>query len=109
MTQYAFEMTLHPGADAEYIRLHDPVPDAILEQLAEAGISDYSIFIKDGHVFGSYRCTDLDRARAALAHDASPEWSAAVIALIAHRDTDPDFPMLRFPRVFRFDGSTATT
>ena len=73
MTQYAIEMTLHPGADAEYIRLHDPVPDEILEQLEAAGITDYSIFVNEGRVFGSYRCDDLDRARAALAHDAAPE------------------------------------
>lgn len=104
MTQYAMEMTLHPGAEDEYIRLHNPVPDEVTAQLADAGITDYSIFVSEGRVFGVYRCADLDRARVALAHDASPEWTRAVVALIADRKTDPDFAMLRIPRVFRFAG-----
>ncbi|CAN5539208.1 hypothetical protein BH10ACT7_BH10ACT7_23550 [soil metagenome] len=108
MTQFAFEMTLHSGADDEYIRLHDPIPDEVTAQLEAAGITDYSIFVNDGRVFGVYRCVDLDRARAALAYDASPEWTRAVVALIADRKTDPDFPMLRIPRVFRFEGGASS-
>jgi Uncharacterized conserved protein len=103
---HAFHITLHPGAGADYVRLHDPVPDAILAQLERAGVSDYSIFLDDVHVFGVYRYADEDRMRRELADDADPEWTAAVVALMAERPAD-DGVIRGLPRVFRFAGGDA--
>jgi len=45
MKRVAFKMKLKPGFEAEYKRRHDEIWPELSIKLAEAGISDYSIFL----------------------------------------------------------------
>ncbi len=45
MKRIAFKMKLKPGCEAEYRRRHDAIWPELSQVLAEAGISDYSIFL----------------------------------------------------------------
>lgn len=45
MLRHAFKMKLKPGFEAEYKRRHDALWPALAQALAEAGVSDYSIFL----------------------------------------------------------------
>lgn len=106
MAQHAFHMRLKPGAGQDYVRLHSPVPQAISDQLARAGLYDYSIFLDGDDVFGVVRYDDPERVRRELADDVAPEWTKAVIALTERREVDTELNLLAgLRRVFRFDGT----
>ncbi len=45
MTRFAFKMKLKPGFEAEYKRRHDEIWPELSRTLADAGVSDYSIFL----------------------------------------------------------------
>jgi len=45
MTRNAFKMQLKPGFEAEYKKRHDEIWPELSKALAEAGVSDYSIFL----------------------------------------------------------------
>ncbi len=47
MTRDAFKMKLKPGNEAEYRKRHDAIWPELSEALAEAGVSDYSIFLDE--------------------------------------------------------------
>lgn len=44
MEKIAFVMTLKPGLEQEYKKRHDEIWPELVEELKEAGVSDYSIF-----------------------------------------------------------------
>lgn len=102
--QYAFRVRLKPGAAAEYVRLHSPVPEAITAQLLDAGVHDYSIFVDGDDVFGVLRYDDLETMRTRLAADVAPEWTRQVSDLMVDRVVDPAYGLLAgMTRVFRLD------
>ncbi|QQE11085.1 L-rhamnose mutarotase [Planctomycetota bacterium] len=45
MLRCAFKMQLKPGYEAEYKKRHDEIWPELSEELADAGVSDYSIFL----------------------------------------------------------------
>ncbi len=45
MIRNAFTMKLKPGFEDEYKRRHDEIWPELSKQLADAGVSDYSIFL----------------------------------------------------------------
>ena len=45
MQRAAFRMQLKPGFEAEYRKRHDEIWPELSRTLAEAGVSDYSIFL----------------------------------------------------------------
>ena len=45
MTRHAFKMKLKPGCEAEYKKRHDEIWPELSRALADAGVSDYSIFL----------------------------------------------------------------
>lgn len=45
MKRSAFKMKLKPGFEAEYKRRHDTIWPELSRKLAQAGVSDYSIFL----------------------------------------------------------------
>lgn len=47
MLRNAFTMKLKPGFEAEYKRRHDAIWPELSRALAEAGVSDYSIFLDE--------------------------------------------------------------
>jgi len=104
LPQIAFHIVLQPDKGEEYVRLHSPVPDAISEQLAQAGISDFSIFLDREDVFGVFEYESEEKLARYLADDVSPDWTQAIIRICLRREIDPELPTLkRLPRVFRFD------
>ena len=47
MTRNAFKMRLKPGFEAEYRKRHDEIWPELSKVLADAGVSDYSIFLDE--------------------------------------------------------------
>lgn len=47
MNRNAFKMQLKPGNEAEYKRRHDEIWPELARVLADAGVSDYSIFLDE--------------------------------------------------------------
>jgi L-rhamnose mutarotase len=47
MTRNAFKMKLKPGFEAEYKKRHDVIWPELAEELTQAGITDYSIFLDE--------------------------------------------------------------
>lgn len=45
--KYAFKMKLNPGKKAEYKKRHDEIWPELTQLLAEAGVSDYSIYLDE--------------------------------------------------------------
>jgi len=43
----AFKMKLKPGYEAEYKKRHDAIWPSLAKALADAGVSDYSIFLDE--------------------------------------------------------------
>jgi L-rhamnose mutarotase len=102
-------MRLKPGAGAEYARLHEVLPVAMLEQLRRAGVRNYTIFVDGEDLFAYLEAGDLERFRSVM-REGAPEddWVGAVRDLFASQTVDPDFglpPRLR--EVFRFDPDDA--
>ncbi|WP_269520670.1 L-rhamnose mutarotase [Alteromonas sp. BMJM2] len=47
MEKIAFVMTLKPGLEQEYEKRHDEIWPELVDELKEAGVSDYSIFYEE--------------------------------------------------------------
>ncbi|GFD68690.1 L-rhamnose mutarotase [Tenacibaculum sp. KUL152] len=47
MEKVAFVMTLKPGYEQEYKKRHDEIWPELVEELKNAGVSDYSIFYEE--------------------------------------------------------------
>jgi L-rhamnose mutarotase len=47
MTRNAFKMKLKPGFETEYKARHDEIWPELSQALADAGVSDYSIFLDE--------------------------------------------------------------
>ena len=64
MIRNAFTMKLKPGYQAEYKRRHDAIWPELSQALADAGISDYSIFLDEdsGTLFAVQKLTDNNTA-----------------------------------------------
>lgn len=45
MIRQAFVMQVHPGAEAEYVRRHQPIWPELEKTLLDHGVSTYSIFL----------------------------------------------------------------
>lgn len=45
MEKIAFVMQLNPGCEAEYKKRHDEIWPELVEELKQAGVEDYSIFL----------------------------------------------------------------
>jgi L-rhamnose mutarotase len=60
MKRYAFAMQLKPGKEAEYKKRHDEIWPEMKAELAQAGISDYSIYLdpKTLRLFGIQHLAD---------------------------------------------------
>lgn len=51
MKRFGQVIKLRPEAEAEYKRIHERIPTEIDNAIREAGIRNYSIFLKDGYLF----------------------------------------------------------
>jgi L-rhamnose mutarotase len=77
MKRYGMTIRLKPGKEEDYRRYHAAVWPEVLEMIRECHIENYSIYLKDGMLFGyfEYHGDDfqLDMARMA-AHPKTQEW-----------------------------------
>ncbi len=83
MERVAFTARLLPGAEAEYRRRHADVWPELLDEMRAAGCRDYSIYLKDGDIFGVFVVDDFRRFQALM--DASPlslRWEQEMARLI---------------------------
>lgn len=68
---------LRPEKEAEYRALHTQVWPSVLDTLRNAGVSNYSIFLRDGLLFSylEYTGVNYEEAMKAIASDATTkEW-----------------------------------
>lgn len=105
MVQAAFHLILKPDKAQRYIELHSPVPMEIYEQLNFAGISNFSIFRDDNHIFGVLDYSSEEQLKMFLQNDVSPTWTREIVSICDYRELDSHLPLLkRLTRVFRFEG-----
>jgi L-rhamnose mutarotase len=64
MKRNAFKMKLKPGFEAEYKRRHDLIWPDLSDELAKAGVRDYSIFLDEETLtlFAVQKLTDMNTA-----------------------------------------------
>ena len=60
MKRFGQTIRLRPEAEAEYRRLHAKIWPEILAAIRESGITNYSIFLKDGVMFAYYEFVGPD-------------------------------------------------
>jgi len=57
MKRFGQVLKLRPEAEAEYRRIHVKIWPEIEQAIREAGITNYSIYLKDGYLFAYYEYT----------------------------------------------------
>ncbi len=60
MRRYAEVIQLRPEAEAEYIRYHAEVWPAVLKTIAACNMRNYSIFLRNGVLYGYYEYHGTD-------------------------------------------------
>jgi L-rhamnose mutarotase len=60
--RFAQIIRIKPSCLEEYIRIHNPIPDAIATQIKNSNISDYSIFFDDhsNTLFATFKYSGVD-------------------------------------------------
>jgi L-rhamnose mutarotase len=74
MEKYAWKAKLLEGKKEEYISRHDEIWTEMKQVLAEAGISNYSIWLSGNELFGYYECEK------GIAHAAETQAKSEVVA-----------------------------
>ena len=77
MERIAFHLEVRDGKSEEYREKHQNVPEALESAYLEsdAGLETYSVFEKDGHVFGFMEVESPEVIREVMAEsDAQAEW-----------------------------------
>jgi L-rhamnose mutarotase len=77
MERIAFHLRIKEGKREAYRQEHENVPDALESAYLDsgAGIETYSVFEKDGHVFGFMQVEDPEKIKEVMADsEAQAEW-----------------------------------
>jgi L-rhamnose mutarotase len=77
VTRVASVIRLRPEREAEYRALHENVWPGVTSTLRENGITNFSIFLRDGMLFSylEYRGNNYEEASASIATDeTTKEW-----------------------------------
>lgn len=71
MRRYAEVIRLRPEAEAEYVKHHAAVWPGVLQTIAACNMRNYSIFLRNGVLFGyfEYHGMDFDADMAKMAAD----------------------------------------
>lgn len=91
MERIAFHLTIKDGKREAYRETHQAVPDALERAYLEsdAGLETYSVFEKDGHVFGFMEVEDPTAIKDVMERsDAQAEWETVMEPILT--DTDGD-------------------
>lgn len=104
MKRNAFKMQLKPGFEAEYKKRHDEIWPELSQVLADAGVSDYSIFLDEETLtlFAVQKLTDDNTAGNLPNHPMVKKWWAFMADIM---ETNPDNSPVCIPlnEVFHMD------
>ncbi len=91
MERIAFHLRIEDGQRAAYREAHEDVP-ATLEAAyldSDAGLETYSVFEKDGHVFGYMEVEDPEAIRDVMAEsEAQADWNEVMESILVD-EVDP--------------------
>jgi L-rhamnose mutarotase len=91
MARLAFHLRIEEGQRAAYREEHENVPDTLEDAYLDsgAGIETYSVFEKDGHVFGFLELEDPAVIKEVMAEsDAQADWDEVMDPILVDED-DP--------------------
>ncbi|SNZ15170.1 L-rhamnose mutarotase [Natronoarchaeum philippinense] len=91
MERIAFHLRIADGQREAYRTEHEDVPAALEEAYLDSGaeLETYSVFEKDGHVFGYMEAEDPDAIRAVMAEsEAQADWDEVMEPILVDED-DP--------------------
>jgi len=96
MTRNAFKMRLKPGFEAEYKKRHDEIWPELSQVLADAGVSDYSIFLdsETGTLFAVQKLAGGHTAAELPRHPVVQKWWAFMADIM---ETHPDHSPVCIP------------
>ena len=89
MERIAFHLRIRNGEREAYREAHEDVPAALEEAYLEsgAGLETYSVFERDGHVFGFMEVEEPERVREVMAEsDAQADWDAEMAPILEDED-----------------------
>lgn len=91
MARIAFYHEIKEGKQEEYRRLHEDIPEylerAYLE--SDAGLERFSLFEKDGFVFGYMEVDNPERIKTAMSEsDAQKQWQEKTLPLLKELPDD---------------------
>lgn len=89
MARIAFHLRIKEGQREAYREKHENVPDALESAYldSEADIETYSVFEKDGHVFGFLEIDDPEVIKKVMAEsDAQAEWNEVMDPILVQED-----------------------
>jgi L-rhamnose mutarotase len=84
MKRYGMMLRLKPGAEEQYRRYHQAVWPEVLRMIADCNIRNYSIYLKDGFLFGYFEYHGMNYAADMQKMAADPrtqEWWAIMMPL----------------------------
>ena len=89
MIRDAFKMKLKPGFEAEYKKRHAEIWPELSQVLAEAGVSDYSIFLDEETLtlFAAWKLTEDNTTTELPNHPLVKKWWAFMADIM---DVNPD-------------------
>ncbi|WP_207592471.1 L-rhamnose mutarotase [Halomontanus rarus] len=89
MERIAFHLEIEDGQREAYRTEHEDVPDALEEAYLEsdAGIETYSVFEKDGHVFGYLELENPEVIREVMDEsEAQADWNEVMDGILEESD-----------------------
>lgn len=89
MERIAFHLRIKDGQRDEYHEKHEQVPDELEEAYLEsgAGLESYSVFERDGHVFGYMELEDPDVIEDVMENsEAQARWAEVMAPILEDAD-----------------------
>ena len=89
MVRVAFHLEIKPGKRDAYRESHTRVPEALEDAYLDsgAGVDTYSVFEKDGHVFGYMEVDDPERIEQVMAEsEAQADWDVEMDPILEDAD-----------------------
>ncbi|EMA59690.1 L-rhamnose mutarotase [Halorubrum lipolyticum] len=89
MARIAFHLEIRDGKREEYRAKHENVPEALESAYvdSDAGLQTYSVFEKDGHVFGFMEVDDPEAIREVMdGSEAQAEWAEVMSGVTVETD-----------------------
>ncbi|WP_248910430.1 L-rhamnose mutarotase [Halocatena marina] len=89
MERIGFHLEIRDGNREDYRKWHDQVPEELESAYLEsgAGLETYSVFEKDGHVFGFMELADPEAIKDVQAEsDAQADWDEVMDDILNDKD-----------------------